>query len=75
MPIATAWVKPAPAVTGRDHLGTIAPAESIYGVQLPGVTNITARARYYSFYPWIVRELEARRPKCWRSPRSAEKWT
>lgn len=58
----TAWVKSAPAVTGQDHLGTIAPAESIYGVQLPGITNVTARVRYYSFYPWLFRELEARKP-------------
>lgn len=57
-----AWVKSAPVVSGQDHLGTIAPAESIYGTQLPGITNLTARARYYSFYPWLLRELEVRRP-------------
>jgi hypothetical protein len=62
MAVVTSWVKPAPATTGQDHLGTIAPAESIYSVQLPGITNVTARARYYSFYPWFLRELETRRP-------------
>jgi len=63
MPTRTAWVKPAPAVTGQDHLGTIAPAESLYATLLPGITNVTARARYYSFYPWFIREFERRFPK------------
>jgi hypothetical protein len=49
-------------VTGQDHLGTIAPGESLYAEQIPGITNVTARARYYSFYPWFFRELEKRRP-------------
>ena len=25
---------------------------------LPGITNVTDRGRYYSFYPWIIRALE-----------------
>ena len=63
MPVTTSWVKPVPAITGQDHIGTIAPAESIYVEQLPGITNVTARARYYSFYPWFFREIELRHPK------------
>jgi hypothetical protein len=60
--IATSWVRSAPVVTGQDHLGTIAPAESIFAEQIPGITNVTSRARYYSFYPWLLRELEQRAP-------------
>jgi hypothetical protein len=54
MSISTAWVKPAPAVTGQDHLGTQAPCVSIFTDLLPGITNVTSRARYYSFYPWLL---------------------
>lgn len=25
---------------------------------MPGITNVTDRARYYSFYPWVVWALE-----------------
>jgi hypothetical protein len=62
MSITTSWVKSAPSVTGQDHLGTQAPCVSIYTEQLPGITNVTARARYYSFYPWFLREFEKRVP-------------
>lgn len=56
----TAWVKSAPTISGQDHLGTIAPAEAIYTTLLPGITNVTARARYYTFFPWFLREMERR---------------
>jgi hypothetical protein len=58
--ISTAWVKPAPAVTGQDHLGTQAPCVSIFTDLLPGITNVTSRARYYSFYPWLLWSYERR---------------
>lgn len=29
------------------------PCINIYGQLLPGITNVTDRARYYSFYPWF----------------------
>lgn len=49
----TGWVKqPKPAV-GLDHLGSQAPCINLYGRLLPGITNVTDRARYYSFYPWF----------------------
>ena len=49
----TGWVKqPTPAV-GHDHLGSQAPCIYLYGRLLPGITNVTDRARYYSFYPWF----------------------
>jgi hypothetical protein len=54
MSTSTAWVKPAPAVTGQDHLGTQAPCVSIFTDLLPGITNVTSRARYFSFYPWLL---------------------
>lgn len=43
---------------GLDHLAVQAPCISLYGKMLPGITNVTDRARYYSFYPWVIRSLE-----------------
>jgi len=54
MKIETAWVKPPPQIGGLDHLGVQAPCVNIYGRLLPGITNVTDRARYYSFYPWLI---------------------
>ncbi len=58
MNIETAWVKPPTQIGGLDHLAVQAPCINIYGRLLPGITNVTDRARYYSFYPWIVWALE-----------------
>src|SRR4051812_5690463 len=54
----TAWVKPPTPITGLDHLGTQSPCTLIYSQLLPGITNVTDRARYYSLYPWVVRSLD-----------------
>jgi hypothetical protein len=54
MDVATAWVKPPPQVGGLDHLAVQAPCINVYGRLLPGITNVTDRARYYSFYPWLI---------------------
>ncbi len=54
MKIETAWVKPPLQIGGLDHLAVQAPCINIYGRLLPGITNVTDRARYYSFYPWLV---------------------
>jgi hypothetical protein len=54
MQVETAWVKPPPQVGGLDHLAVQAPCINIYGRLLPGITNVTDRARYYSFYPWLM---------------------
>jgi len=35
----------------------------IYGQLLPGITNVTDRARYYSFYPWLVWSYDQRYAK------------
>ena len=60
MDIITSWVKPPKAIGGLDHLAVQAPCINIYGRMLPGITNVTDRARYYSFYPWVVWALEKR---------------
>lgn len=54
MNIATAWVKPPPRIGGLDHLAIQARCINLYGRFLPGITNVTYRARYYSFYPWLI---------------------
>ncbi|MBQ5947316.1 hypothetical protein KBW98_07425, partial [Massilia sp. ST3] len=63
MKIGTGWVKPPMSIGGLDHLGTQAPCVLIYSQLLPGITNVTDRARYYSLYPWIVWAFDQRYPK------------
>ncbi len=52
-------VPPTP-IRGLDHLGVQAPCIALYGQLLPGITNVTDRARYYSFYPWLIWSFEKR---------------
>lgn len=54
------WVVPAKPIRGLDHLGVQAPCVALYTQLLPGITNVTDRARYYSFYPWLIRSFEQR---------------
>jgi hypothetical protein len=54
------WVDPAKPIRGLDHLGVQAPCIALYAQLLPGITNVTDRARYYSFYPWLIRSFEQR---------------
>jgi hypothetical protein len=56
----TAWVLPPLPTGGRDHLGAEAPCISLYRQLLPGLTNTTDRARYYSFHPWLIASFEQR---------------
>lgn len=63
MKIETSWLTPPTSIGGLDHLGTQAPCLLIYGQLLPGITNVTDRARYYSLYPWIVWSYDRRYPK------------
>lgn len=63
MKLTTSWMKPPYASSGIDHLGTQAPCVMIYGQLLPGITNVTDRARYYSFYPWLVWSYDRRYAK------------
>lgn len=48
------WLKPAAPVAGQDHLASKAVCENIYARLLPGITNVTDRARYFSLYPWLL---------------------
>ena len=41
----TDWVSPAKEITGRDHLAVQAVSEHLYPGLLPGLTNVTDRAR------------------------------
>lgn len=59
VPIKTDWLTPPPSIGGLDHLGTQAPCILAYSQLLPGITNVTDRARYYSFYPWVIWSLES----------------
>lgn len=63
MKLTTSWLKPPYASGGIDHLGTQAPCVMIYGQLLPGITNVTDRAPYYSFYPWLVWSYDQRYAK------------
>jgi hypothetical protein len=54
----TAWVKKTTHTKGLDPLGVQAPCINLYGRLLPGITNVTDRARYYSFYPWAIWTFE-----------------
>jgi hypothetical protein len=62
--IETGWVKPPHQIGGLDHLGVQAPCIQVYSQLLPGITNVTDRARYYSFYPWLITRFER---EGWRS--------
>ena len=55
-----AWVEPPEPIRGLDHLGVQAPCIALYGQLLPGITNVTDRARYYSFHPWVLWSFERR---------------
>lgn len=63
MKVETAWVSPPQAIGGLDHLGSQAPCVLIYSQLLPGITNVTDRARYYSFYPWLIWSFDQRYAK------------
>src|SRR5688572_32836981 len=62
MELSTAWVRPPQSVQGLDHLGTHAPCIDLYSRLLPGITNVTDRARYYSIYPWFIWAFDRRYP-------------
>lgn len=55
-----AWVVPPESIRGLDHLGVQAPCITLYGQLLPGITNVTDRARYYSFHPWVIWSFDKR---------------
>ena len=53
-----AWVQPPEPIRGQDHLGVQAPCVALYAQLLPGITNVTDRARYYTFHPWVLWSFE-----------------
>lgn len=56
----TGWLAPPAAIGGIDHLGTQTPCQLVYAQLVPGITNVTDRARYYSLYPWVIWSYEQR---------------
>lgn len=68
----TSWLTPPHHSKGLDPLGIQAPSINIYGQLLPGITNVTDRARYYSFYPWMIRAFEETSSK--KSYESLREW-
>lgn len=48
------WSKPAHWSLGRDPLGMQATSVRMYRSLVPGLTNVTNRLRYYSYYCWVV---------------------
>lgn len=57
-------------VEGLDHLGVQLVSAGIYAQLVPGVSNVTDRARYFSFHPWVlhsfVQGAADRTPDGWR---------
>ena len=41
-------------IDGLDHLGIQIVSVNLYQSMLPGITNVTERARYFAFHPWVV---------------------
>lgn len=54
----TDWTKPGSFSAGRDPLGFQAVSVRLYTSLVPGLTNVTNRLRYYSFYCWVVWQFE-----------------
>ena len=57
-------------IGGLDHLGIELVSVSLYQALLPGITNVTDRARYYSYYPWCVHKYTQSGP----SERTKQNW-
>lgn len=49
------WLKYRKNLRGRDPLGVQAINIHLYSVLVPGITNVTDRLRYYSFFPWVLK--------------------
>lgn len=54
----TDWTKQGSFSAGRDPLGFQAASVRLYTSLVPGLTNVTNRLRYYSFYCWAVWQFE-----------------
>src|ERR1017187_1871473 len=60
-------------IDGLDHLGIELVSVNLYQAMLPGLTNVTERARYYTFYPWVLHRFAQEEPKE-RSKRTWRTW-
>lgn len=49
----TGWVAPPSLAGGLDHIGIQQLPIRIFSTLLPGITVVTDRVAYYSFYPWV----------------------
>jgi hypothetical protein len=52
------WSKAGSWTLGRDPLGMQATSVRLYRSLVPGLTNVTNRLRYYSFYCWVIQHYE-----------------
>ncbi|MBO7133472.1 MAG: hypothetical protein J6W06_04870 [Bacteroidales bacterium] len=48
------WAKAPKEKRGRDQLGIQNCSIVVYGIQLPGLTNLTNHIRYYGLYCWLI---------------------
>lgn len=55
------WTKTGSWTLGRDPLGMQATSVRMYRNLVPGLTNVTNRLRYYSFYCWVIQLYEKRK--------------
>lgn len=53
------WTSGGAWTLGRDPLGIQATSVRMYRSLVPGLTNVTNRLRYYSFYCWVIERYEA----------------
>ena len=54
------WLEKEPERVGRDHLCAQAASQTLYARLLPGIRNLTKRARSYTFYPWVLHTYATR---------------
>jgi hypothetical protein len=54
VPIETEWLEAKSAVPGLDQLGIRATAIRMYTHLVPGITNVTDRARYFAIHPFAI---------------------
>jgi hypothetical protein len=52
------WAENSGFITGRDPLGIQNSSIAVYSKLLPGMTNLTQRIRYYSFYCWLLTKYD-----------------
>jgi hypothetical protein len=59
MDLMPTWTAAGSWSLGRDPLGLQATSVRMYRNLVPGLTNVTNRLRYYSFYCWVIERYEA----------------